>query len=117
MKPEIAILWTAALRSDQYKQAVEFLNDGQGFCCLGVLCDLHRKAAPENRWVEGSYFDEDTELPEEVRQWAGMNGRGALPEAVYLNDQSSGNHLALLNDKGMMFKQIADVIEKYKDAL
>lgn len=32
--------WIAALRSGEYEQTRGALNDENGFCCLGVACDL-----------------------------------------------------------------------------
>ena len=33
--------WTTALRSGEYRQTHEgFLKDSQGYCCMGVLCDV-----------------------------------------------------------------------------
>ena len=33
--------WIAALRSGDYPQTFKRLRDKQGFCCLGVACDLN----------------------------------------------------------------------------
>jgi len=41
MNPRIKQRWLDALRSGEYKQTMENLQDMNGFCCLGVLCDLH----------------------------------------------------------------------------
>lgn len=32
--------WVRALRSGEYKQTRGTLTDGEGFCCLGVLCKV-----------------------------------------------------------------------------
>lgn len=32
--------WVTALESGEYKQINGKLSDGEGFCCLGVLCEL-----------------------------------------------------------------------------
>src|SRR6478752_3030143 len=32
--------WQEALLSGKYKQTRNVLNDGNGYCCLGVLCDI-----------------------------------------------------------------------------
>jgi hypothetical protein len=120
MRTEIAALWTAALRSGTYDQTKEVLNDGQGMCCLGVLCDLHAQAHPEiHGWKDYEYMSEDAELPFEVAQWAGIDPLklGGLPESVYADDDLHSTHLAMLNDNGATFKEIADVIDKYEDAL
>lgn len=66
----------------------------QGFCCLGVLCDLVDPAA----WEGERWGDATTVLP------------------VALNDQYkiSGNEenvVAKMNDDGSSFSEIADYIE------
>lgn len=123
MKPEIAKIWIEALRSGKYEQTTEKLNHDGAFCCLGVLCDLHRKAVPEHAWDGDEYCGEDANLPDAVAQWAGMafnsgaGDAGKLPGVVYLKSGNYGQHLAVLNDDGGSFKEIADIIEKHKDAL
>lgn len=130
MNIDIANKWIAALRSGKYKQAEEVLRDSNGgFCCLGVLCDLHSKEnqSAEHVWFDNNYFDEDANLPNEVAQWAGLktvdevyedSGKhGTLPELIDDGVGGKAKHLAALNDRGMSFDKIADVIEKYKDAL
>lgn len=41
MLNENAKKWVAALRSGEYKQVRERLRGSDGFCCLGVACDLY----------------------------------------------------------------------------
>jgi hypothetical protein len=123
MKTEIATLWIAALRSGEYRQTQEALKDSDGgLCCLGVLCNLHRGAVPGHEWESETYLEEAENLPDEVAEWAGMKYRpgegdaGNLPVRVRLT-AGSGAHLAVLNDVGASFSEIADVIEKYKDQI
>ncbi len=40
MTPELKAIWTAALRSDAYKQTKGHLKDRGGYCCLGVACHI-----------------------------------------------------------------------------
>lgn len=118
--------WVAALRSGDYVQTTGTLKDSCGFCCLGVVQDLYAEDSlgywePEegartirqHRFVceeSGSYvglvpqiqndlfgerFNKDTKLP-------------------FLTDRNSrAVSLSELNDKGLTFEQIADVIEWY----
>lgn len=37
---ELKDAWLTALRSGKYEQTKETLRDNNGFCCLGVLCDI-----------------------------------------------------------------------------
>ena len=123
MKPEIATLWITALRSGKYEQTQEFLNVNGAMCCLGVLCDLHAKATGST-WEDGDYMGEDTDLPTEVAKWAGMNavtsgGLLTIPVAMTTDDEDEETfkHLALLNDHGMSFIGIANVIEQQQETL
>lgn len=104
MKKAIKKKWLKALRSGKYKQTEDKLKDKKGFCCLGVLCDIHRKEN-KKRWLHNSYYDEDLTLPEEIVSWSG------LPSYNPIIDYRS-NTLADLNDEGKTFEEIADVIEK-----
>ncbi len=45
-------VWTKALRSGAYTQTSGTLRDGEGFCCLGVLCDLYRREMSMGCWNE-----------------------------------------------------------------
>jgi hypothetical protein len=44
MEPKLKAKWTKALCSKRYKQTSGRLCDSDGFCCLGVLCVVSRKA-------------------------------------------------------------------------
>jgi hypothetical protein len=110
--------WVRALRSKKYKQTDGVLSKVEndeivGHCCLGVLCQLALKNKVITR--TSKTFEQDTEcivygsecqrLPPKIQRWAGMRSKDGTLEA----DQSS---LAKLNDEGMIFKEIADIIEK-----
>lgn len=115
MKEEVAKAWVAALRSGKYSQGRTALRKDDGtFCCLGVLCDV---VSPENwesspnhygdiRHAGSGYF-----LSRDAMTRAGLTdsspaapGYGLLSE---LNDAESGKS----------FAEIADIIEKYWEAL
>ena len=117
-------LWIKALRSGKYRQGTNALcrRDGHKhlkYCCLGVLCDLAVKSGIATK---GSYneesnkasFEEDETnfLPKVVQDWAGLKDRtGKFNKGDYSND------LAILNDDGKSFKEIADIIEKEPEGL
>ena len=134
MNQEIKQEWIAALRSGEYKQATGLLNNCEGMCCLGVLCDLYAKKHSEVEWVFkqpeeytgklngdlGTLFNEELSLPKEVMEWAGLSERNpstpisqdaeeAFPEAEHV----WAHTLAELNDGGLTFPQMADVIERF----
>lgn len=103
MNPEIKAKWLAALRSGEYKQGRGELRNGDSFCCLGVLCDLHSKDSGI-AW-DGAYYLTGIGLPPpEVWEWAN------LPEQ---DPKLDGFHITGLNDEhGFSFNQLADIIEQ-----
>lgn len=115
--PVIKQKWVQALRSGQYRQQTnEKLRDDEGFCCLGVLCDLYVQQHPDVEWEQdedgrytvlngGDSLQGGETLPPEVMQWAGLaeeSGwlRYGFPSLTTLND-----------DYQYTFEQIADEIE------
>lgn len=116
MDPEVKAEWLAALRSGNYRQGRGYLRrnlgDGnEGFCCLGIVCDLYAKANPEEgKWEissgrHGSMFyagadNAATDLPNEVQDWA------------KLRSDSVRSYLARQNDGGYSFLDIANWIEE-----
>ena len=107
-------IWIEALRSGQYQQTSGLLRSDNGFCCLGVACDIsglsewQENFAPNEDgipFVYYSYLDAPDVLPKEVLEWLGLKGpQGLLRNHVF-------NDLAHANDKNLSFEQIADLIE------
>ena len=99
---ELMEKWVAALRSGEYKQGAEYLRqyDENGnavaFCCLGVLQDIE----PRIKQVE----DSDEELLDHVslKEFLGVSGNDGFVQTTY----------ALMNDRGTLFSEIADRLEK-----
>ena len=124
MDKHIAERWVQALRSGQYQQGQGELHpDTNSYCCLGVLCDLYRVEQGKGEWRKGpmrgenNIFTVDDEegyessvLPESVKDWAGMHS--SVGEIVGTVDA-----LSSLNDEGMEFPQLADLIEKKWEVL
>ncbi len=122
MKEEIADKWIEALESGKYKQGHHALKREDGYCCLGVLCDI----SGQGRWnrpkgyISSEYAIRDSGnanklwLPDAVREWAGMRTcSGDLGDAnsVYFGERECGN-LSALNDAGASFKDIVAVIKQ-----
>lgn len=110
---EIMLKWVATLRSGEYKQTRGVLHDANGYCCLGVLCDLYRKEVG-GEWVaddKGIFFKTNSPqinnelgayvLPYSVYAWAGLT-HGDETSVVGLNDDE-------LKD----FAYIANYIQEY----
>ena len=141
LKPEIKEKWVAALRSGEYKQTRGYLSNSNGFCCLGVLCDLHSKETRvpwetipgrENSGIQ-MYLNQASDLSIKVAEWAAET---IDPMDVHTNFYNpvlydvtlpSGEHiseaaLTSLNDgisqvgpntTRLTFPEIADLIEKH----
>lgn len=108
MPAELLAKWLAALRSGEYAQAIGRLQEGGGYCCLGVL--QHATTG-------------------EVERYSGSAKIAALPSYEWLEDRSisfvgeegqaeQGPWLPSLNmtayhanDRGLSFCEIADAIE------
>lgn len=98
MNARIKQLWLAALRSGEYRQTTRQLKREAGFCCLGVLCDLHSKDMGDT-WFGSEYLGKSRYPPEIVLSWAELSQQGE-------------NLLAWNNDHGATFEEIADIIER-----
>jgi hypothetical protein len=111
MNAEIKAQWLEALRGGEYQQGTDTLKRDDKFCCLGVLCDLHRKDTQENDWKHvlgvGYYLGDDATLPYEVLDWAGLSSFN--PNVDFLGKIRS---LGSLNDEGVKFADLADLIEQ-----
>lgn len=104
MNKRVKKLWIRALRSGKYTQAKDVLRDGDSFCCLGVLCDLHSGTRNGAEWSDEFYMGRSGTLPQAVVDWAD------LPSG---DPEVGRTTLSALNDQGVSFADIADRIEKY----
>lgn len=99
--------WIAALRSGDYEQTAEALQDENGYCCLGVGC----KVASRNGIEVGSIWGVGTlEDYPEVLDWLGLYDY----EGDAKNCQFKS--LAELNDlRSYTFEMIADHLEAHPE--
>lgn len=117
MKPEVKQQWIEALLSGDYKQTKQALQNEEGYCCLGVLCDIYSKEHSLD-WGEYLEFDDGAidyspyvflgceELPPEVVvEWAGLE----CEDPVVMVEAPTS--LSKLNDNGYDFKQISKLIK------
>ena len=110
MNEQVKEKWLSSLRSGDYQQTKSCLHKEDGFCCLGVLCDLYGKEH-NVEWdlvEDENYYrfqGRQTHLPSSVKEWAGVEDCNP-----YICNRYS---LAQLNDGGSTFKQIADLIEEH----
>ena len=118
MNAEIKKLWTDALRSGEYSQGRSGLCINKTYCCLGVLCDLHSKISGTAWSGEDKcklYMNNSCLLPKQVVAWAELESATYSPVGIasYNVKIDSGQSLASLNDFGVTFNEIADLIEKH----
>jgi len=113
MNSEIKEKWLNALRSEEYQQTQGNLKTDDGYCCLGVLCDIYSQEMniPWERDYSDSYYymqGEEEILPYRVRQWAELEN--SYPEVTV--EYNLNQSLVTLNDNGMDFLTISNLIEK-----
>jgi len=116
-----------ALRSGDYKQGRGSLQNRDGFCCLGVACDVFQKTEGQGKWEPETSADADSvanpqrftladgshewAYPSSVIQdWLGFTGKTA-PLKTDEPGESIYQNLASKNDYGSSFIQIADLID------
>lgn len=115
---ELRAAWITALESGEYKQVQGTLKDpnGNGYCCLGVLCDVYSKLTGRGEWR--SDIDESTAVsvlsfhlgdevdhefaPKEIENAAGLRSN------EYRGLQRA---LAGANDEGATFAQIVELVK------
>jgi len=129
MKETIAKKWVKALRSGKYKQGKDLLKKitkkQEQHCCLGVLCDLYNKEQKlknkppikqkierdiSNRYDLVRFGTTAELLPTTVRRWAGVKTSDGM---ILFKDYIHRDSLSSLNDRGVTFKKIANLIEKH----
>lgn len=112
--------WVEALRSGKYQQTKSMLYDGDGFCCLGVACDISKlgdwELADESDVDVGAHnyvceMDVDAVgLPDDVRDWLGLKNSSGQH---LINGGKDYETLPNINDhEGKSFSEIADLIEQ-----
>lgn len=102
--------WLKALRSGDFAQSTGGLKNDDGYCCLGVLAEV---ADPEQKtWDTGCvFFGAKTEpygnsITDGAAQVELLGGR--------IPPKTMGRLVAMNDDAGLTFNEIADYIEKSK---
>lgn len=126
--------WLAALRSGNYQQTDCYLHTADGYCCLGVACDIGSTV-----WEQTSLRHLNVAIFSTLHGSSNMPRHGDLPQDVFdvlhqptdfedyypdtdcdsdLVENADGNSvpsvmaaLAAANDDRMSFADIADWIE------
>jgi hypothetical protein len=103
--PDVKARWIAALKSGQFLQSVGQLKYKDGYCCLGVLCEVYREEHAETQFSPtGMFFGDATDdtrgmyLPGFILDWSGITA-------------TNERDLVTMNDTGSSFLFIARWIE------
>jgi hypothetical protein len=96
MRAEVKRQLIEALRNGAYRQVRGVLRSADGFCVLGVLCDISGLSCWDP--ATGAYADGHHYAPPQVLVWAGLGEREA-------------GALMWMNDRGVDFASLADRIE------
>lgn len=98
--------WDAALRSGEYEQGRTFLEADGKYCCLGVLQTV--LAGDVERYKAG------TSACHPSFEWLDKHGISFMcsGERDYIPELGNSN-AAALNDRGMPFPEIADLIASH----
>lgn len=103
LSPELKAKWLQALRGGEYAQTREKLRDDDGFCCLGVLCDLvDPKGWGADEWGDTTFTYNDDEAS------------GSLPSSMnlkFIAGKDENKLIAMNDDEGKSFSEIADWVE------
>ena len=125
---DFAKRWVAALRSGEYKQGYQYLHCGNEFCVMGVACDLMRnelhiemtetltdRYGHSGKMVIERFDGFVRSLPNKVMSKLGFKSwdyRG-----VFQTKKGEEDNLMRLNDSGVPFTRLADLIEQYQEQL
>jgi hypothetical protein len=112
--------WLTALESGDYKQGHGRLRTDQGFCCLGVLCEVAGLRARHT--ITGFDYDASTGVvPGILASHMGMDCDGKFSRGT-LAESPTTDCLAAMNDgyngnKRYTFAEIAAFIRSHHDHL
>ena len=113
MKPEIKAKWIEALRSGAFNQGRSFLHDliENTYCCLGVLCEINPDIVSKEvvNLVNKTSYISHNDVRRSNQSMTTLSGN--LKDDFGLSYEVCGK-LMSLNDQGMPFVRIADVIEQ-----
>ena len=113
LPPTIKTKWVAALRSGKYKQDTGRLRTADGFCCLGVLCDITKGTIwtknNAGQYTVGNY----SSTGDGIYEWDVSKKVYKVLEQEKDDENTVQGWLADKNDENeWSFKKIASWIEK-----
>lgn len=115
MTPELKTRWLAALRSGEYSQVRGTLKNRDGYCCLGVLCEIAGNNLEEFITIESNKITlTDHEADAEEAETSSdeliirVKHKLGIPESIV--EAAMGKNDAL-GEYETTFPQIADWLE------
>jgi hypothetical protein len=122
MNQQIKQKWVDALTNRKYEQQTDgVLQDCNGWCCLGVLCDIYAKEKGITWEIScqpngtDSIHGETELLPKEVVEWAEFKSdeTNVTKTDVIVNYIGRENSISVLNDSyELPFEEIASLIQE-----
>ncbi len=116
------LAWVTELRKPGLPQTTNWLKDSDGECCLGVLSRIQGRLNfnPHlQRYCDGkSDRNKDNVLAVDNPLFPILSAGGRFPAHVFVKTNKSYSKLEALyelNDNGLTFPQIADIISKVWD--
>lgn len=110
--------WVDALRSGEFTQAKGTLQSDEGYCCLGVLCKVaERHGVFVAKDFSGKLYGDNLGQQSPVQDWVGIPRTSVNGLLKGTEDHPYLLALTELNDRGMPFSQIADIIEQNAESL
>lgn len=118
LNPERKAKLIAALRSGEFPQTRGCLRDMDGYCCLGVACEIFRRETDTGEWCwdeteqrfkfQSASHRDSAVLPWIVEEWLSAESRNLeYDKGPYVKTSLSEK-----NDRGFSFNEIADILEK-----
>ena len=107
MNQQIKTKWVTALRSGKYNQTRSVLKDSNGYCCLGVLCEVSKQMTGFGIAENKKEIGKEECLGTTITKWAELSSRNG--NVVIINGKL--DNLASHNDSFNTFLEIATAIE------
>ena len=121
----ISTLKSGNYLQNRHRLSVKRKGNQFAFCIAGVLCDIHRKVK-KGKWEKKydlgglevmSYLDKTHGLPDEVKSYFDVTEDILTVDSENLTKKQKEKckdcDLISLNDSGVTFEELADLIEKY----
>lgn len=121
MNKKVKNLWVKALRSGEFHQGKGYLEKEGRYCALGVLSVLaliEGQCTYNTEGDLGKFDNKKFSLSFNVMRWAQIAQAGeryldSQEQKVKICFRGKTTTLADLNDEGLTFSQIANLIEKF----